>query len=179
MAKYYCYYLFPREGEAQILFQSGKLFQQYIVDMWAASEQNRLKWLHFHQGNLRAELYRQVVDAFSALDDDVNNAVNPEDLGNKVILPATFTGSTRDMMENLQNSLAIARKYGTADMFLTMTANPNWKEVQDALLPGQTPQDWPDLVARVFHLKKEQLIKCITKDHILGHTIARVHTIEF
>ena len=125
MAKYHCYYLFSLEGESQTLFKSGKLFQQYIVDMWVASKQNRLRWLRFHQGKLHAELYCQVVDAFSGLDNDINYAANPEDFRNKAILPATFTGSRRDMMENLQNSLAIARKYGTADMFLTMTANPN------------------------------------------------------
>jgi Helitron helicase-like domain at N-terminus len=179
MAKYHRYYLFQRDGEAQTFFKSGKLFQQYIVDVWAVTEQNRLRWLRLHQKNLRAELYHQVVDAFAGLDNDVHPARHPDDMGQKVILPATFTGSTRDMMENLQNSLAIARKYGTADVFLTMTANPNWPEVKDALLEGQTPQDRPDLVARVFHLKKEELIRCITKDHILGRTVARVHTIEF
>ena len=60
-----------------------------------------------------------------------------------------------------------------------MTANPKWPEVMDALLPGQTPQDRLDLIAWVFHLKVKQLIKCITKDGILGRTVAQVHTIEF
>ena len=116
-----------------------------------------------------------MADAFAGLDNDLNSA----DRGMKVILPTSFTGSTRDMMENLQNLLAITRKYGPPDAFITMTANPKWLEVMDALLPGQTPQDRPDLVARVFHLKVEQLIKCITKDGILGQTVAQVHTIEF
>ena len=96
-----------------------------------------------------------------------------------LLVTQIFTWSTRDMMENPQNSLAIARKYVTADVFLTMTINPNWKEVKDALFPGQTPWDRPDLVARVFHLKKEEMIRCIIKDHILGFTLSWVHTIEF
>ena len=83
------------------------------------------------------------------------------------------------MMENIQNLLAITRKYGPPDAFITMTANPKGPEVMDALLPGQTPQDRLDLVTWVFHLKVEQLIKHITKDGILGWTVARVHTIEF
>jgi Helitron helicase-like domain at N-terminus len=41
-----------------------------------------------------------------------------------------------------------------ADLFITMTANPKWPEVLDALLPGQTPSDRPNLVSRVFHQKK-------------------------
>ena len=116
-----------------------------------------------------------MANAFAGLDNDLN----PADRSMKVILPASFTGSTRDMMKNLQNSLAITRKYSPPDAFITMTANPKWPEVMDALLPGQTPQDRPDLVAQVFHLKVKQLIKRITKDGILGRTVPQVHTIEF
>ena len=81
------------------------------------------------------------------------------------------------MMQNLQNSFAIACIYGNASCFITMTANPNWQEIQDALLPGQTAADCPDLVSRVFALKKAHLLKLLTKDGILGRTIAQVHTI--
>jgi hypothetical protein len=35
-----------------------------------------------------------------------------------------------------------------------MTANPTWREIKDELNPGQTYADRPDLVARVFKLKK-------------------------
>ena len=82
-----------------------------------------------------------MADAFAGLDNDLN----PADRGMKVILPASFTGSTREFMENLQNSLTITRKYGPPDAFITMTCNPKWPEVMDALLPGQIPQDRPDL----------------------------------
>ena len=42
-----------------------------------------------------------------------------------------------------------------------MTANPNWPEIERELLPGQTAVDHPDLIARVFQLKKKALIKAI------------------
>ena len=132
------------------------------------AEQYRLKWFQHHQSDLHAELYNQMANAFAGLDNDLN----PTDRGMKVILPVSFTGSTRDMMENLQKLLDITRKSGPPDAFITMTANPKWPEVMDALLPGQNPQDRPDLVTWVFHLKVEQLIKCITKYGILGHTVA-------
>jgi hypothetical protein len=102
MSKYHCYCLFVHHGEAQTLFKAGKLFQQYLVDMWAVTEQSRLRWFLMNQNNLHAELYHQMADTYAGLDNDLN----PADMGKKVILPATFTGSTRDMMENLQNSLA-------------------------------------------------------------------------
>jgi Helitron helicase-like domain at N-terminus len=173
--QYFAYRLFQRQGEATTILRSGKLFQQFIVDTWAAEEQSRLRWIKQNQSNLCADLYNQVVDAFAGLDNELDN----NSIGRRFILPATFQGGTRDMMENLQNSLAISRKYGVADLFITMTANPKWPEVLDALLPGQTPSDRPDLVSRVFHQKKLHLIDIITKKGIFGATVAHVHTIEF
>jgi len=47
------------------------------------------------------------------------------------------------------------------------------------LLPGQQPQDRPDLVARVFKIKLKELINYIHKKHILGCTIMGIYVIEF
>ena len=82
------------------------------------------------------------------------------------------------MIENLQNSLAISRRYGVADLFITMTANPKWPEILNALLPGQTPTDRPDLMSRIFHQKKVFLIELIVKKEVFGSTVAWVHTIK-
>lgn len=49
----------------------------------------------------------------------------------------------------------------------------------EALLPGQTAADRPDIVARVFHMKKEALLKDIYTNGIFGKAVARVYTIEF
>jgi hypothetical protein len=51
--------------------------------------------------------------------------------------------------------MAIARHFKKIDIFLTMTANPNWPEIKRELLYGQTATDRPDLVSRVFQLKKK------------------------
>ena len=40
-------------------------------------------------------------------------------------------------------------------------------EIEHELLPGQTAADQPDLVARVFQMKKKALIKAIVNDGIL------------
>src|SRR5882724_3212271 len=64
-ANYYAYRVFQRWDEASTILQSGKLFQQYIVDGWAAAEQSRLNWVRHNQGKLRSDLYHHVVDAFS------------------------------------------------------------------------------------------------------------------
>ena len=112
---------YQRQDEAKTLLLGGKLLQQYIGDSWAAAEQSRLRWIKTHQSTLQSELYNQVVDAFAGIDNGLENANN---LGRKFILPASFQGGTWDMQENLQNSLAISKNYGVADLFITMTANP-------------------------------------------------------
>jgi len=65
-----------------------------------------------------------------------------------------------------QDSMAIARYFKKIDLFITVTANPHWVEVQRELLPGQDPSDRPDLIARIFQLKKEAILRDIIKNGI-------------
>ena len=61
------------------------------------------------------------------------------------------------MRRRYMDAMALVRRYGKPDIFLTMTCNPNWDEIKNELFPGQTAQDHPDLVARVFWVKLEEL----------------------
>ena len=60
-----------------------------------------------------------------------------------------------------------------------MTASPNWPEIKEALLPGQSLSDRPDLVDRVFKAKVKALKKDIFTKGYLGNAVACVWTIEF
>ena len=60
-----------------------------------------------------------------------------------------------------------------------MTANPNWDEITQELLTGQTSYDCPDLVARVFKLKKQELINDIYNRNIFRQVPAYVYAIKF
>lgn len=53
------------------------------------------------------------------------------------------------MAEAYHDSMAICRKYGKPDLFITVTTNPNWPEIKKGLLPGQQASDRPDLISRV------------------------------
>ena len=75
--------------------------------------------------------------------------------------------------------MAITRYNQHPNIFLTMTANPNWPEIKAALLPHQTVSDCPDLVARVFELKRLTLMVKIDKQKVFGEKVAHVFTIEF
>jgi hypothetical protein len=62
--EYYCYKLQMRPDEFNILFYGGRLFQQWLVNMYVKVESMRLNWysLSKHQKIIRTELYRGIVD---------------------------------------------------------------------------------------------------------------------
>ena len=172
--EWYRYRLFPRVDESLHLFMAGKLLQEFIVDAWAITEQSRLTWVKLNQAKLRVYHRQGIADAIAA-----DPTVDTADLGQRIILPSSFSGSTRNMIQHCQDALAINRYYHGADLFLTATANPNWPEIKEALLPGQKSSDRPDLIVRVFHAKMKELLNDIHKNGIMGRTVARVWTIEF
>jgi hypothetical protein len=55
-----------------------------------------------------------------------------------------------------------------------MTCNPIWDEINNELYHGETPQDRPDLVARVSRAKLEVLKKKLMKNDILGKVRAYI-----
>lgn len=127
MLEYYAFRLQQRRCEAITLISGGRLFQQYIVDSFASVEENRLRFVIRNNKNLRSEIYKGIQDALHKGDVDGNN------VGKKVILPASFTGSKRYMVQNYQDAMAICRFYGPPDLFITFTCNPKWQEIADAL----------------------------------------------
>ena len=131
-----------------------------------------MAYYKLNQGKLCAELYQCLTDVNT-------NELGCEQISQRMILPSSFTGSARHMFEIFQDSMAITRYNQHPDIFLTMTANPNWPEITSALLPYQNSLDRPDLVARVFELKRRALMKEIETKSVFGKKIAHVFTIEF
>ncbi|KAI8532314.1 hypothetical protein RHMOL_Rhmol11G0204200 [Rhododendron molle] len=170
--EYYSHRLFERRTEYSTILRGGKLFQEFLVDAWAATEQNRLTYYKLNQARLRTSLYHDLTDIGP-------DGLEPDQIGQRMILPSSFTGGPRHMFEIFQDSMAITRYNHHPDIFLTMTANPKWPEITSALLHHQTAVDRPDLVARVFELKRKALMKEIEKNKVFGQKVAHVYTIEF
>jgi hypothetical protein len=160
-----------RVNEEWIL-RARRLLQQFIVDAYACTEQNRLKFIRENQRQLRCNLYNGLQDAMNA-GDVFRNGVEQ-----KLILPSSFQGDERAMGQLYQDAMARVRKFGKPDLFVTFTCNPKWKEITDALLPKQIAKDRPELVTHVFNLKLDALLKDI-KDGILGNVIVKIWVIEF
>lgn len=85
----------------------------------------------------------------------------------------------RDKGRHYMDAMALVRKYGKPDIFLTMTCNPNWDEINRELYPGQTPQDRPDLVVRVFRAKLAEFKDKLLQKYIIGKVKAYVYVVEF
>lgn len=146
---------------------SGRLWQQFVVDAFTAVEQYRLDWIKRNQKTIRSDLYNSIRDSIRKGD------TNPTCQGKNVILPATFTGSRRYMSQYFKDSLAICRSIGHPSFFLTMTCNTKWPEIQSMLshMPGVDVADAPDVVARVFKLKLDQLVDLIKNKNYFGRCI--------
>ncbi|KAM3232829.1 hypothetical protein P3L10_018188 [Capsicum annuum] len=78
-------------------------------------------------------------------------------VGQRIILPASFIGGPRDMRRRHTDAMALVQYFGKPDLFITMTCNPDWPEIQENLIEGQLAQDRPDLVTRVFRSKLQDL----------------------
>ncbi|GFX59287.1 ATP-dependent DNA helicase [Trichonephila clavipes] len=104
---YYSYRLMIRQNAENHILKCRQLFHQYIVDMYAKIETERLLYIRLNQTELRSEQYIHLRDAI------VNDGnVNPNELGRKAILPSTFTGSLRHMHEYAQDAMTYVRAYG-------------------------------------------------------------------
>ncbi|PIC42015.1 hypothetical protein B9Z55_009226 [Caenorhabditis nigoni] len=170
MMEFYSYNLHVRNS-FHPFFRAGKLFQQYVVDVWARVEQNRLNFLRQNQAQLR-------VESMTGLQDYVSGEEKGP-IGSRILLPASHTGSPRDMVQQYQDAMSVVSKYGKPDYFITMTCNPYWEEIQEHLEEDQTATDRPDIVARVFQMKVNEFRDDIVKKEIFGQVQAYIFVIEF
>ncbi|XP_070157971.1 uncharacterized protein [Polyergus mexicanus] len=162
-------------SELQLLFTlkpGRRLFQQWLVDSYVKIEKDRIDYCKNHQKELRTETYQGLKDYIETMANNLNGRIEK-----MVILPSTFTGSPRNMLQNYQDAMAIVSKFGKLDLFITMTCNPKWREIEENLLPGQQASDRPDICARVFNIKKDYLIDLIVKQKFFGEVAAFVYVL--
>ena len=138
--------------------------------------------MRLNQKTLRADTFKNIQEAVAEHQQERADSLFNSEQENRVgrfILASTFQCSPRWYNQKFQDAMAIVRYYHKPDLFITMTCNPKWSEIVSGLSPGQTPQDRPDLVARVFKMKKDQLIHDLTTGGIFGQTLAFLWVIEF
>lgn len=169
---FYSHRIMIRQDEDNYILRCRQLFHQYIVDMYAKIETERLVFLRFHQMQLRSEDYIHLRDA-------VLNDGNATDVGRLTILPSSYIGSPRHMHEYAQDALAYVRCFGRPDLFITFTCNVNWDDIRQLLLPGQSPMDRHDIIARVFRQKLKSLMNFIVKHKVFGSVCCWMYSVEW
>ena len=91
----YSYHIFSRQDQFNTLIHGQRLFQQLLCDMYACVDDNVLNWHRNNQDLIRSDLYRGVIDALNT-DEPVRN------LGQPVILAASYHGGDRQMTKSYQ-----------------------------------------------------------------------------
>lgn len=86
--QFYSYRIMVRQNEYNHLIQFKQLFNQFIVDMYAKIETERLLFIRTNQTKLRAKNYIHLQDA-------LRHDETTGDVGQLVILPSIFTGGPR------------------------------------------------------------------------------------
>uniref|UniRef100_A0A0D3CY12 Helitron helicase-like domain-containing protein n=1 Tax=Brassica oleracea var. oleracea TaxID=109376 RepID=A0A0D3CY12_BRAOL len=155
-----------RLNQGMTLVKGGRLLHQYVVDVFTAIKEDWLRWARNNQDVLRAELNSNVLDAVRKGDTDAKI------IGQRFILPPSFTGGPLYLVEKYHDAMTICREYGNSDLFITMTANPNWREIKEHLdrYGGDSPSDRPDIECRVFKMKLDELLKDFKKELPSSHT---------
>ncbi|KAL6727110.1 hypothetical protein Aduo_009016 [Ancylostoma duodenale] len=99
--------------------EGRKLMQQFVVDTWMKIEQNHLKSIRQNQALLRVDTYRGL-QAFMVADESDGGPP-----GRNIVLPASYSGSPRDIGAKYQDALSIVARYGKPDLFINVTCNPH------------------------------------------------------
>jgi len=139
---------------------SSRIAHQFILDGWARNEQRLVQvWRSpTIQGRIRGYLHR------------MNAAAT---LGNekKIYLPSSVPGSYRYQQRFYHDAIHMAAVLGNPHLFITMTANPQWPEVTALLRDGESASTRLDVMARVFDMKRRELLRMLGGKDILfkGH----------
>ncbi|KAG4924633.1 hypothetical protein JHK87_050173 [Glycine soja] len=160
MREYFCYRMQSRDNEAQTILHSRRLLHQWVVDGYCMIESQKLNYVRQHQQELRVDKYINL--------NDCNNQplTQGNEKGKRIILPSLFVGSLRYMQQLYFDRMAICAHVGFPDLFLTLTCNPAWLEIQRQVAKSNlTAHDCPDVVSRVFKMKLNQLMHDLKSGH--------------
>jgi hypothetical protein len=157
------------------LQRCGKLALEFYCDIWAQVESRNAQ---FHRSESQQAKYRAA--RVAAVEDQLSAGIPAFEIGKPVIrLPSSFVGSARFYQQLYMDAMALPKKFGKPDLFITFTCNPTWPEIVDAIPAGSHWKFHPDIVSRVFMLKLRSLIHDVSKLNIFGAVCAFVYRIEW
>ncbi|XP_022872962.1 uncharacterized protein LOC111391913 [Olea europaea var. sylvestris] len=171
--EYYYYKLQIRSEKNCLFLHTGRLLQQYVVDMYVKIEISRFYYFRNNQKFIRAEVYQGIIDSIQ------NGENRGYKIGRSLVLPTDFIGGPRYMRKRYMDAMSLVQRYGKPDVFFTMICNPNCPEIKRELRHSDEIQNRPDLLVRIFRAKLEQLKIDLIKRKLLALIAAYVYVIEF
>ncbi|XP_019153903.1 PREDICTED: uncharacterized protein LOC109150447 [Ipomoea nil] len=115
LREYLSFRIHERCGEISTFLFAKRLFQQFLVDGYTMVESGRLLYVHMHQQSLCCGSYRGLFDALT------RGEIEPGTQGRRIVLPSSFTGGARYMVQNYQDAMAICAWIGYPNLFITFT----------------------------------------------------------
>ncbi|KAL7096997.1 hypothetical protein ACP275_10G115200 [Erythranthe tilingii] len=144
--------------------------KQFYVDRFSMVESQRLNFIRFNQDQLRVDMYKGIEEKIFKGDTEGKS------VGQRIIIPGSFTAGPRYMFNNFVDAPQICNWIGFPTLFIAITCNPQWPEIQRVLKDTNLrPEDRPDILCRVFKMKLDSMMSEIKKGCIFRH----VCTIEF
>nr|KAJ0215911.1 hypothetical protein LSAT_V11C300113940 [Lactuca sativa] len=166
MREFFAYRIQDRDRSFSLLLNAKRLFQQFLVDGYTMIESERLFFIRKQQKILRCESYENLRNHQARGSTDISN------VGQRVILPSSFTGGARYMMQNYLDAMSLCKWFGYPYFFITFTCNPKWPEVQRFLKETPLhPKDRLDILCRLFKIKLDAFIKDLRENEIFGKVI--------
>jgi hypothetical protein len=112
----------------------------------------------------------QMDAANPAMDHDRQEFTNT----NASFLSSSVTGSPRHLRKLALNALSVVAAKGKPHVFITITCNELWSEIQEALLKGQSAFDRPDVVVKVFKARLAAILFNLKNGKYFGSKTAYV-----
>jgi hypothetical protein len=168
------YHLMHR-GAVTHLQRCQKLTLEFYCDLFAQVESRNAD---FHRMPQQQSKYRAA--RVMAVEDQLSAGINASEIGNAVVrLPSGFVGSAKYYQQLYYDAMALPRRFGKPDLFVTLTCNPKWAEITAALPPNSHWKHHPEIVDRVFMMKLKQFIHDITVGELFGEVKAYVWRMEW
>ncbi len=171
--QYNSYRVQRRKNDFEHLHYSGRLTHEYLIDLFFRWEQAQLYFYKTNQEKLKVSQYDSYLKFLN------RSKERSKQFKKVIIIPKTYVYGKRRKREIFQDALTIFNNVGPPQIFLTMTANLEWREIKEGVFPGMTPNDDVLLVNRVFQLKLKALMTYIRKKKPFGKVKGFFYTVEF
>nr|KAJ0221167.1 hypothetical protein LSAT_V11C200062880 [Lactuca sativa] len=170
MREYFAYRIQDRDHSFSLILNSKRLFQQFLVNAYTMMETERLYYIRRQQHVLRCDSYENLRNQKAQGTTDISNVVQ------RVILPSSFTGGARYMLQNYLDAMSLCKWFGYPDFFITFTCNPKRPEIKRFLKDTSLqPEDRSDILCRLFKIKLDAFIKDLRENQIFGKVQAWEH----